>query len=541
MEIISGHGRSCGSCTLGFLFGWVVCWATFGAKGIQRYILKAEQNKSAVNSSPPAPQSPKTPAILSKRPNWRIDYDLLDWLPRWLRDEDVRRWVSLRANATHQLLLYGSNHSELPSLEEQIKRDEYFWDTVSPDFTFGAANIGLGHRLAQLSYSYLCNAFPNRRQQLVHWDAVGLNDNRAWHHLFEDTPVIAGVPGHWKQGPWGEYKNTSFVVVNEHRKIAGTMGDLVKNSLEVLQDCTHGDYSVHYPFYCTGGACEGFSHPRDLWLLRFAKEPSVQEFYMLLRAQLRQHIKDKVADFIELSFPKDKLVIGVHIRSGNGKDDGHGHFDKANRGDWLNNLPAAIAMIRKHVRMVCMSVLDRYNEGGLGFETDDYNDVLDAKYRIFLATDSQMVLNEFLRQHPTVLSLPQDRVSEGDGVAIFTPVSCTDGASNVQCAFNAQETMLIDAMILSSCDVLLAESYTNFIYSLPASLILAEGRIFCESGRAALGGKYILKEKADSKNLFGDAGWWIHPPPNVMPVRCSQGFAWAARDRSKLNLVQDVS
>lgn len=98
-----------------------------------------------------------------------------------------------------------------------------------------------------------------------------------------------------------------------------------------------GDYNTMYPLDCRqGGAmCRGFKHPRDLWLLRFAKEPSAQEFYQLLRAQIRPAIKEKLANFMDEFWPRNKLVVAVHIRAGNGKDDGLGHFDLVNRGDWL--------------------------------------------------------------------------------------------------------------------------------------------------------------------------------------------------------------
>ena len=230
-------------------------------------------------------------------------------------------------------------------------------------------------------------------------------------------------------------------------------------------------------------------------------------------------------------FPPDKLVIGVHVRSGNGKDDGQGDFDKKKRGDWLDDLPFAVSMVRKHARMVAFSVMDRYNHD-LDFDMNGYDSPMDSQFRIFLATDSAAVLDEFRRQDPNVLYVEQERMKVGAGVPINEPLQCLN-MTTTECSIHAEEAMFMDAMIMSSCDVALAESFSNWMYSLPATLRLAEGRIFCESGRAALGVK-----KSDS--VYAPATWWVHPPPNTMPVRCSQG-AWAARDRTNLLAVKDVS
>lgn len=82
----------------------------------------------------------------------------------------------------------------------------------------------------------------------------------------------------------------------------------------------------------------------------------------------------------------------------------------------------------------------------------------------------------------------------------------------------------MDAMIMSSCDVALAESFSNWMYTLPATLRMAENKVFCESGRAQLG------VKGEKGSILGPASWWAHPPPNTLPIRCYQG-TWAARDR----------
>ena len=407
--------------------------------------------------------------VFDKRPNWRRDYDLSKWLPRWLPEDAVKVWESFRHNNTHLNLLY---NDELPKTDEEAKlRDDYFWQhmnrTTSPwashnptPFAVAEADNGFGHRLEHLSLSYMCNVLPNQRQLLVNWfDPGSSRNNRMWHALFEDTPVVAGLPKHWEQGR-GLEKATAF------RKSIGTKTVTNEGGLSKEGDMLAGDYHMYYSVKSAGGHCQNLNKIRDLWLLRLAKEPSVQEFYQLLRAQLRQKTKDKIAEFIENFFPKDKIVVGVHIRSGNGKDDGAAHFDKVQRGDWLKDLPAAIRMVRKHLRMVAYSMMDRYNAGslsGFDFNKDEFDEEMDGAFRIFLATDSRSVIEEFRHQHPNLLTLEQERMAPGEGVAINKPVKCADNKDSFDCQVAAQEAMLMDAYILSSCDATVAESYSNFM------------------------------------------------------------------------------
>jgi hypothetical protein len=352
------------------------------------------------------------------------------------------------------------------------------------------------------------------------------NYNVAWHALMEESPVLTGVPLQWS-------KRHKFDYVNRHREQIGRKGEIdTQKGLGLGSDLTHCDYKEYFPSrQCKGNMCVGFDFSREKWLLRLAREPSAQEFFMLLRAQLQPHLKNKIALFIEDKFPPDKLVIGIHVRSGNGKDDGQGDFDKKKRGDWLHDLPAAVTMVRKHARMVAFSVMERYNHD-LDFEMDGYDSTMDNQFRIFLATDSAAVLDEFRRQDPDILYVEQERMKVGAGVPINEPLKCHNITTS-ECLIHAEEAMFMDAMIISSCDVALAESFSNWMYTLPATLRLAEGRIFCESGRAALG----VRER---ESIYAPAAWWVHPPPNLMPVRCYHG-AWTARDRTNLLAVKDVT
>ena len=309
------------------------------------------------------------------------------------------------------------------------------WAKQKPTpFAVADATNGFGHRLVQLSLSYMCNVIPNQRQLLVQWLSPTHEDtNRMWHALFEDTPVLAGLPKHWKM-------RMEFEKAAAYRKSTGAKTKIYKEGMSRGDDMSAGDYHMNYNTHSAGKHCQHWGHTRDLGLLRLAKEPSVQEFYHLLRAQLRQKTKDKMAEFIETFFPNDKIVVGVHIRSGNGKDNGSMHFDQVQRGDWLKDLPAAIRMVRKHLRMVAYSLINRYNAGllsGLDFNKDEFDEEMDGCFRISLATDSGNVVEEFRRQHPNVLTLEQERMAPGEGVAIHQPAKCYDKDTQIALISNS--------------------------------------------------------------------------------------------------------
>jgi len=115
-----------------------------------------------------------------------------------------------------------------------------------------------------------------------------------WRDGFDDIQ-------HWL--PPG-FSNSTDILEEEHRKETSTTGffnpDEGSGGIFKNCDCLYGDFNVHYNFHCGRSSskkavdappeCISYAYSRDLWLLRFAQEPSVQEFYLLLRAQLQRHI-----------------------------------------------------------------------------------------------------------------------------------------------------------------------------------------------------------------------------------------------------------
>ena len=204
--------------------------------------------------------------IISRRPNWSMGYDLRDWIPRWLPEDAVKVWASSRHNETHLRILYGGPELSLPTTDEEAaSRDAYFWNYISRSggswadpsspFSVGMSITGIGHRLQHLTYSYMCNGVQNKRQLLVDWYVAEFSgDNRMWHALFEDSPVLVGLPPHWSQN-----KEEVFQKANEYRSKSGILGNLFADGINKGGDEEAGDFNQYFMVESAGGMCKHWS------------------------------------------------------------------------------------------------------------------------------------------------------------------------------------------------------------------------------------------------------------------------------------------
>jgi hypothetical protein len=112
---------------------------------------------------------------------------------------------------------------------------------------------------------------------VIFWETPGNDYNSVWHELFEDSPLLIGAPRHWN-------RHEKFNAVNRHRAMMGQQGEIQsQEGLNKGADTTHCDYEMYFPRHCGSEMCRGFDFSRETWLLRLAREPSAQEFFMLLR------------------------------------------------------------------------------------------------------------------------------------------------------------------------------------------------------------------------------------------------------------------
>jgi hypothetical protein len=179
----------------------------------------------------------------------------------------------------------------------------------------------------------------------------------------------------------------------------------------------------------------------------FDKAEEDVRFYQSMRKRFR--LKDQVEAFRRKHFlNKNVTVVGMHIRAGNGED---GDFSKRRRGignvdEWLQN------------------VVDRLVSANWGPSV------------LFLATDTPPMidkLRELLNGTMTVVSFEQTRAEHGTGVlfgergkVVVAGEKCLEGWEN----------SLVDMILLSHADVVIAARPSSFSQSMPMSLVLATSK-----------------------------------------------------------------
>ena len=143
------------------------------------------------------------------------------------------------------------------------------------------------------------------------------------------------------------------------------------------------------------------------------------------------------------SFFRDKIVVGVHIRHGNGEK---GHF--VNKSRQIIDLKAYLNQI-----LTAVSKDERLSS---------------EENWLFLATDSDIVINCAKEMFPRVITRDQWRPPVGSGNALHLGSCCPEGPIH-----NAANAML-DMFILGSCSLLaIVDDVTKWSWfaAVPARLI----------------------------------------------------------------------
>jgi len=190
------------------------------------------------------------------------------------------------------------------------------------------------------------------------------------------------------------------------------------------------------------------------------KYASDVEYYRQLQERFR--LKDQVDDFVKVTFSQYS-VIGIHVRAGNNET---GDFRKKgrrilNREEWVNNMVQRLVNITEASNATKPPLL-------------------------YIATDTPSMVGMFttaLEGIMPVKDFPQRRPEENKGVMF-------GGSKNFQqagddCLLN-WENVVMDMMILSRADVIVAARPSSFSQSLPMILSYAREyprvfpRPFCE-------------------------------------------------------------
>jgi Nodulation protein Z (NodZ) len=153
----------------------------------------------------------------------------------------------------------------------------------------------------------------------------------------------------------------------------------------------------------------------------------------------------------------NKIVIGIHIRAGNGES---GDFSDRNR--TIADLPKWLQSLAALIRTTHLSSIRNGHKAVIFLATDTPS--LESKLKVVLPEVDVVVWS-------------QQRPSEGSGVLFGV-----QGRVNiaVESCLDNWEDAFIDMMLLSYVDVLIAARPSSFTQALPMSLILSHDKTFCE-------------------------------------------------------------
>jgi Nodulation protein Z (NodZ) len=185
-------------------------------------------------------------------------------------------------------------------------------------------------------------------------------------------------------------------------------------------------------------------------------------FYTDLRDRFRG--RRAVDDFREKHFNDADLVVGIHIRAGNGET---GDFAERKRGiadtdTWLQNL----------VQQLETTVFSK-QQG-------------DKRRRVvlFVATDTPSMIHQLRKRllasasiTITVVHYKQSRPEHGAGVLFGEQGKVTRNGDECLAAW---ENAVTDIMVLSHVDILIAARPSSFTQSLPMSILYKHQKKFCE-------------------------------------------------------------
>jgi hypothetical protein len=177
------------------------------------------------------------------------------------------------------------------------------------------------------------------------------------------------------------------------------------------------------------------------------------------RLVLRYRFHSQVDDFMHKHQFQDRLVVGLHIRAGNGEGM---HFEKTGRG--LGNENEFVANLVLVIGEMLSHQIDRKTF---------------LPPLVFLATDTAHlipIIQELSKRYLNIetVVLLQGRLETNQGVTFDTLEGkgrkCLDG----------WQAMVSDMILLSRTDFLIAAKHSTFTQSLPLSLIFHRQKTFCE-------------------------------------------------------------
>ena len=296
------------------------------------------------------------------------------------------------------------------------------------------ACCGLGHRLLRMSGMY----HTLRIQQFQHlhsswgWNC-GENEEGnpdIFDNLFGYGPVMVTdilEPNIQSQQPPSEYEGMFRFKTDPHEE------QRINNEVP--------SYKVHKRCRNTKPA------------LLFEKAISDEQLFRQLRTLFR--FNDKIRAFTKKHSFSERLVFGIHVRSGNGET---GDFKNKNRGfhdidSWIEYTAHSLSRLAGKITMASNRSLSKLPP------------------LLFVATDGLDVVEKLANATKpygfSTVSFPQSRPDEGTGVSYNTHSKDT-------ACHESWVAQFIDAILLGVSDVVVAGRYSSFSQAIPLFAVLAD-------------------------------------------------------------------
>lgn len=296
----------------------------------------------------------------------------------------------------------------------------------SPALLYGAC-CGLGHRLMRQSAAFHLASRAKIPNVLVEWGDM-CNVNKYGYpdmhgYLFGDGPLVTEL----------KYNETRLIAI-ENQKVTPGWNITMRFGNEV-------------DGYHNYDACD----PVERQVV-VDKAISDERFYRQLRSLFR--FNDRVESFAEKNRFSERIVVGFHLRTGNGEI---GDFTDKNRG--IESLDAFLIRVVETTHTLIRNI-----------EAATKNDYV-LPPLIFVASDShsttEKLANVTRKYNIETVAIPQPRLKEGAGVTynanFDTDTTCLE----------SWISQFMDASLLGAADVLVAPRYSSFSQALPLVTVLS--------------------------------------------------------------------
>lgn len=198
--------------------------------------------------------------------------------------------------------------------------------------------------------------------------------------------------------------------------------------------------------------------------LNIDKAISDKQFYRQLRSLFR--FNDRVQSFVDEHRFSERIVVGIHIRAGNGEA---GDFKEKERG--IRDIDAWLVNTAKMIHQLTIKIRSAYSK--------EINQQKPLSPLVFIATDDPRVVNKLAnatsRYNISTVAFPQERLDSGSGVAYNhkwdTNEACREGWVN----------QFIDATLLGAADVAIAGTYSSFSQSVALMTVLSESVVSAQA------------------------------------------------------------